>query len=81
MGQRKKSEYTTGIEPLSQGSTDKDWNPVSGTLNPRRVLDFYLHPIYLSATSFPLKEKHDPGSGTYYIVYNLPGGVPCSINC
>ena len=70
MRQRKKSESTTGIESLSPGSTDKDWNPVPGILNPRRVLDFYLHSIYLSATSFPLKEKHDPGSETHCIVYD-----------
>ena len=79
-GTKKKSESTTGIESLSPGSTHKDWNPVPGILNPRRVLDFYLHPVYLCATSFPLKEKHDSGSGTHYIVYDWPGGVPCGIN-
>ena len=67
-GTKKKCDFTTGIEPLSPGSTDKDWNPVPEILNPRRVLDFYLQPTYLSATSFPLKEKHDSGSGTHYIL-------------
>ena len=67
-GTKKKCDFTTGIEPLSQGSTDKDWNPVPEILNPRRVLDFYLQPTYLSATSFPLKEKPDSGSGTHYIL-------------
>ena len=47
-GTKKKSDSTTEIESLSPGSTDKDCNPVPGILNPRRVLDFYLHSIYLS---------------------------------
>ena len=57
MGQRKKCDFMTGIEPLSPGSTDKDWKPVPEILNPRRVLDFYLQPTYLSATSFHLRRS------------------------
>ena len=55
-----------------KGSADKDWNPVSGILNPKRVLDCYLQTIEcvetIFATSFPLKEKHDADSGTHHLL-------------
>lgn len=82
------------IEPLSPGSTDKDWKPVPEILNPRRVLDFYLQPTYLSATSFHLRRSmilvlertifwiSDLQFWLFLIlVYDWAGGVPCGINC